>query len=283
MAKILAGYEDPEKDYDFTYLSLGAGIQSTALLLMSEKGIGGCPKADMAIFADTGDEMSFTYDNVKYLQEKSSIPIHIASAGKLGEEYLEMVAGKRSRSDSIPAFTQDFPGGKVGMLPRQCTYGKKIVPISRLVRKHLGFKKGERMAGKVAVRCLMGISFDEVIRMKPSQVSWADNSYPLCDQRLRRDDCLKLLDEHGWKRPEKSACSFCPYRTSKGWLWLKTQWPEIWDEAVAFDKAIRDQPKMESKVYLHRQCVPLDEVILENGQMEFDFMSGDECSGHCGV
>ena len=40
-------------DYDYTYLSLGAGVQSSALLVL------GCtdervPKPDVAIFADTG-------------------------------------------------------------------------------------------------------------------------------------------------------------------------------------------------------------------------------------
>ncbi len=43
-------------DFDFTYLSLGAGVQSTAMLIMSALGLYGCPNADVAIFADTGDE-----------------------------------------------------------------------------------------------------------------------------------------------------------------------------------------------------------------------------------
>ena len=42
-------------DFDYTFLSLGAGVQSSALLVLS------CtddrvPKPDVAIFADTGDE-----------------------------------------------------------------------------------------------------------------------------------------------------------------------------------------------------------------------------------
>ncbi|KKM78901.1 hypothetical protein LCGC14_1355330 [marine sediment metagenome] len=41
---------------DFTYISFGAGVQSTALLIMSNLGLKDCPKADVAIFADTGDE-----------------------------------------------------------------------------------------------------------------------------------------------------------------------------------------------------------------------------------
>ena len=55
-------------DYDYTYLSLGAGVQSSALLVLS------CtddrvPKPDVAIFADTGDEPAWVYDYLKVLTE----------------------------------------------------------------------------------------------------------------------------------------------------------------------------------------------------------------------
>ena len=55
-------------DYDYTYLSLGAGVQSSALLVL------GCtdervPKPDAAVFADTGDEPSWVYDYLKVLTE----------------------------------------------------------------------------------------------------------------------------------------------------------------------------------------------------------------------
>src|SRR5271170_6914244 len=61
--------------YDFTYLSLGAGVQSTAMLIMSALGLQGCPKADVAIFADTGDEPAWLYDHLETLKKWSSIPI----------------------------------------------------------------------------------------------------------------------------------------------------------------------------------------------------------------
>lgn len=58
-----------ESDYDFTYLSLGAGVQSSALFVMSALGMYGCPKADVAIFADTGDEPSWVYDQLHRLRQ----------------------------------------------------------------------------------------------------------------------------------------------------------------------------------------------------------------------
>lgn len=53
----------------FTYLSLGAGVQSSALLILSAKGLYNCPKADIAVFADTGDEPQWVYDYLVVLQE----------------------------------------------------------------------------------------------------------------------------------------------------------------------------------------------------------------------
>ena len=44
-------------------LNLGAGVQSTALLLMSIKGE--LPKLDYAIFSDTGWEPKKVYDNLE--------------------------------------------------------------------------------------------------------------------------------------------------------------------------------------------------------------------------
>src|SRR5688572_29312323 len=53
----------------FTYLSLGAGVQSSALLVMSALGLRDCPKAEVAIFADTQDEPKWVYEQVAALAE----------------------------------------------------------------------------------------------------------------------------------------------------------------------------------------------------------------------
>ena len=48
-------------------LSLGGGLQSTTLLLLSLHGK--LPKIDFALFADTGWERQATYENVEMLRE----------------------------------------------------------------------------------------------------------------------------------------------------------------------------------------------------------------------
>lgn len=54
-------------DFDFTYLSYGAGVQSTALLVCSALRLENVPRCDVAIFADTGDEPAWVYENLATL------------------------------------------------------------------------------------------------------------------------------------------------------------------------------------------------------------------------
>ncbi len=59
-------------------LSLGAGVQSTCVLLMSCRGV--LPKLDCAVFADTGWEPKAVYDHLEWLKgeaERAGIPVHV--------------------------------------------------------------------------------------------------------------------------------------------------------------------------------------------------------------
>jgi 3'-phosphoadenosine 5'-phosphosulfate sulfotransferase (PAPS reductase)/FAD synthetase len=56
-------------------LSLGAGVQSTTLALMIEKGE--IPMVDAAIFADTGAEPKEVYTHLEWLKKQLSYPVHI--------------------------------------------------------------------------------------------------------------------------------------------------------------------------------------------------------------
>ena len=49
-------------------LSLGAGVQSTVLALLADRGEYGLPKPDVAVFADTGWEPPHIYEHLDWLQ-----------------------------------------------------------------------------------------------------------------------------------------------------------------------------------------------------------------------
>jgi hypothetical protein len=264
---------------DFTYLSLGAGVQSSALLVMSAKGLYGCPKADIAVFADTGDEPYWVYDQVKRLMgwgAHHGIAVHTTQRGHLSHDF---TVGQRNgkRFASVPLFTE-----KGGALRRQCTREYKIEPIHKFVRKHLGYKPRQRV--KHNVTAMMGISIDEVIRMKPSPTGWITNIYPLVNASLTRRNCQEILKDEGLPVAQRSACVFCPYHSDAYWHWLKNEHHAEFDRAVEFDRESRDMRVrgVRELAYVHRSLKPLDQVDFDPMRDQID-MFGNECEGMCGV
>lgn len=72
-------------------LSLGAGVQSSALALMIEKGE--LPMVDAAIFADTMSEPKEVYKWFDWLKTQVSYPIHIVSYGNLRQDTIDSAQG----------------------------------------------------------------------------------------------------------------------------------------------------------------------------------------------
>lgn len=260
----------------FIYLSLGAGVQSTAMLAMSDRGDYGVPRADVAVFADTHAEPRYVYEHLEKLKGLVTIPIHVASKGSLEAE---IMSGKRME---LPAFTESDSGG--GMVRRQCTRDYKVYPIQRWVRSYLGYTRGQRM--KHDVICMVGISVDEIQRAKPSQDAWITRIHPLIDADLRRKECMAYLEKIGWPVPKKSSCVFCPYHDAAAWRDLKENYPQEWERAVKIDHAIRNSSAagISKPVYLHRSMKPLDEVEFKPAHTTplFDSFT-EECEGMCGV
>lgn len=91
-------------------LSLGAGVQSTAVALMSADGE--LPKIDHCIFADTQWEPKAVYDHLDWLVpvlEKADIPVHIVTRSNIKQDALMYqvrgMAGADSRWGSMPFHT----------------------------------------------------------------------------------------------------------------------------------------------------------------------------------
>ena len=86
-----------------TVLSLGAGVQSTTVFLMSC--LGQLPKLDHAVFADTGWEPHAVYTHLVWLQEmghQHGIPITVVQHGNLKEDLLRSTIRDGQRWVSIP-------------------------------------------------------------------------------------------------------------------------------------------------------------------------------------
>ena len=65
-------------------LSLGAGVQSSTLALMIEKGE--VPMVDGAIFSDTMGEPTAVYEWLNWLKKQLSFPVYVVSKGSLIED-----------------------------------------------------------------------------------------------------------------------------------------------------------------------------------------------------
>jgi hypothetical protein len=268
--------------YDFTYLSLGAGVQSSALLVCSALGLHGVPKADVAIFADTDDEPQYVYAFLETLKAWSPIEIRITSKGKLSEWVVgRQRAGKRFVT--VPLHTSDTNGDR-GMLRRQCTREFKLEPIHKEVRRLLGVEPRHKIRQRV--RAMIGISVDEVQRMKPSRQRWITNTWPLVDAGLSREACKRIVREAGLPEPERSACVYCPYHSDSEWHRLKTEHPADFGKAVEFDAAVRDMTMrgLHQPAFVHRSLKPLNEVEFDShGAAGQGDLFTNECEGMCGL
>lgn len=268
----------------FVYLSLGAGVQSSALLVLSILELQGCPRADAAIFADTQDEPSWVYEHLNVLEhwsERRGVPVYRVTAGSLSGQIEPFKRGLAKRWVAIPAWTETE--GKAAPLWRQCTRDYKVRPIHRKVRDLLG--AGSR--GKIGrrVTCLLGISRDEAHRMRESEVKWITHQYPLVDAGLTRAGCVKVLQENHVPVPRKSACVFCPYHSEAYWTTLKLHHPQEWEKVCAPDETIRNMTKagVERPVYLHKSLKPMREFAPGNRAQLAPEGFGNECEGLCGV
>lgn len=248
-----------------TVLSLGAGVQSTALLLLSAEGV--LPKLDAAIFSDTGWEPQAVYDHLNRLEEEvakpAGIPIYRVTAGNIRNDALD----PDHRFASMPLFVKN-PDGSKGMARRQCTHEYKVRPIKEQLRLLLGAERdSEGKVGRVKVGQYVdqwiGISVDEFHRAKDSSVKYIKHSFPLLDLEWTRDHCLVYLKKRGWESTPKSACIGCPFRNNHGWRQLRDHYPSEFADAVAFDNDIRDKGQLWGEAFLHPSCLPLEQAPID--------------------
>lgn len=274
-------------------ISLGAGVQSSAMALMASRGELLGIEVDFAIFADTQDESRKVYDWLDWLEKQLSFPVYRVTKGRLSDSALVMRTkkdGLRYSRTSIPFYTLSQDGSK-GIIPhRSCTSDYKIQPILKELRKRCGIKRGQKSP---TVTSLIGISFDEMQRMKDSRDAWVVNRWPLVEMKLRRQDCINWMVKNGYPEPPRSSCVYCPFHSNKEWRRLQIEEPDEFQKAVDFEKALQlakaNSDNFSSTPFLHNSRIPLHQIDfrtraekdIDNGQGLLDFQ--DECDGMCGV
>lgn len=264
-------------------VSLGAGVQSSTMSLMFAHGEL-TPMPDCAIFADTGAEPGYVYEYLDWLETVLPFPIHRVMHGVgLTKNILSAIEG--ARFAGAPFFTESDSTRGAGQLRRQCTREFKIQPITKKLRELVGLKFRQRAPRKILVVQYIGISFDEVSRMRESRLHWTEHRWPLVDRRMYRQDCLDWMAANGYPKPGRSACVYCPYHGDAEWRNLQKNFPEDFETAVGLDAVIRAGVRgTKQKLYLHRSLLPLGEIdfrtATDYGQAD---MFNQECEGMCGL
>lgn len=265
-------------------LSMGAGVQSTTIALMAARGDIG-PMPHCGFFADTGWEPAAVYRHLAWLETQLPFPIyHVRRPGPdLGAHALAVAAGTLPRQGSaLPPWYVADPDTA---LPKQCSKEFKTRVVIAGVRALLGLEPRQRGPDRIAVDCWMGISLEEIERVKTAEPPWMRNVYPLIDQRMRRHDCYRWLEDRQYPRPPKSACIFCPYTDLGRWRDMQAEGGADWARLVAFDQSIRaGYPGMTGAAYVSRQRVPIDQVDMARPDADqYRFGFANECEGHCGT
>lgn len=248
-------------------ISLGWGVQSFTLAAMSA--LGELEPVDAAIHADTtherGETYAFAERRTPWLEKRGVkvVTVKAKSANPIDNGY---------GWPDEPFYTITETGN--GQIKRQCTSHWKIKPI----RSWLSMNRNGQL-----VEQWIGISLDEALRMKPSDVKYITHRWPLIERRMTRHDCARWLEAHGLEVPSRSSCVFCPYHNLAAWQELKQSGNGDWTKAVEIDRAIR-KARPPYDLFVHPARIPLEEVDLrtmqEKGQLS---LWDEECTGYCGV
>ena len=257
-------------------LSCGAGMQSTALALMSCENAQAAhplypevPVYDSVIFCDLGFEPPWVREQVNFIQDAcnhAGIPFQILQA-PLYEDFMSNF-GER-RTISIPWWTLKKDGHKSKM-PRNCTIDYKVKMIAQYVRwELLGYRKHQRLReeDRKTHEMHMGFGYEEKHRCKENPNPLFRNKFPLVTMKLTRSDNYTYIRDVWGLNTKASACTFCPFHRNYFFQYLKEHEPAQFAQVVEMDELLRDKnpkPPMDSDLFISRSRKRLLDLTPED-------------------
>jgi len=237
-----------------TILSMGAGINSTALLL-NWKG-----PLDTVLFADTGSEKPGTYLHIEKILKPHCL-----------ERGVPFVTVKREGKSKYAVWPLHEYYEKKARVPfrknRETTVMWKIRPIYKWLKENAN-----------PCEVLIAIDAGEVHRMRDSGVPWVTNRYPLIEAGLTRSDCEQIIRKHGWPMPERSGCWLCPFNSLAAWQDLKLRYPELYKRAMILEESMRTKWNCSASFHPSGPLIQLDKRFNNSNLDQFE---SEECTGTC--
>jgi len=191
-------------------LSLSGGKDSAALAIYMRDRV---PQMEY-LFHDTFKELDETYEYLDRLEAILGKPILKSNPDKGFDHWLKVYRGM------IPS-----------NMRRWCTKNLKLKPF-------------EQWIGDDPVVSYIGLRADEsrqgYISAKPNITT----VYPFREDGLVYEDVIRILEESGLGLPKytdwgrtRSGCFFCFYQQKIEWVRLKQTYPELYEEAKAYEYA----------------------------------------------
>lgn len=246
-----------------TIWSYGGGTQTAAIAVMILQGK--LPKPDIAVIADTGREIASTWEYLHNVVQPALDAIGVTV--QIAPHELSKVDLYAHNGDLlIPAYTSQGDGGK---LPTYCSNEWKKHVIRRWLRKQ----------DINDCDVWLGISTDEIERMKPSGLNWYRHVYPLIEiVPTSRVNCAALVESFGWPSPPKSRCWMCPNQSPLMWSDMRRHQPDEFEKAAVFEIEMQ---KSDPNVWLNKAMIPLHEAVDITDKQPSLFDGCD--SGYCFV
>jgi len=193
------------------YLSFGAGVNSTALmLLLVDRGA----KFE-TVFVDHGTDHPETYEYVELLRRRGyDITVIKPDVVAKGDLRFDNIYDYFYHYKSIPLIQY-----------RICTDKFKVKPFNQYIEKpcivYIGYDRGE---------------YKRVARQKDRNKRGIEYKYPLWREGLYRNDCKDLIRDHGLPVPRKSGCYLCPFQSKREWIELQMEYPKLFLKALRLEK-----------------------------------------------
>lgn len=206
-------------------VSLSGGKDSTAMLLMMlEKKM----PVDLILFCDTGLEFPAMYEHLKQLEQHIGMPITRIKSEKTFEYYfLEHEVKHRDDTQMSLQYGTDRKGYSwAGPRQRWCTSRLKTDIIKNYMRD---------LAKRYDVIHYVGIAFDEPKRIR-------DLCYPLVDWEITEKQALGYCYNKGfhfgglYELFDRVSCWCCPLQGLEELRTLRTHFPDLWRQLLAWDK-----------------------------------------------